>query len=139
MKNSKKFSVCIVVFLFLINIGIAAIAEPRVSHLRYSHIYDIIADLSIVGSTARCSGYVRPSSNTSSSKVVVKLQKQVNGLWKTIKSWSGNAVSGGRAQAGGEYTVNTGYKYRVVTKATVMNADGTVLEEATATSATQSY
>jgi hypothetical protein len=140
MTNSKNFYACLAVFLCLINVaGTAAIAEPRVSPLRYSHIDGIIADLSIVGSTARCSGYVRPSSSANSSKVVVKLQQQVNGSWKTIKSWYGNAVSGGRAQAGGQYNITKGFKYRVVTKGTVMTAGGTTLEEATATSAIQSY
>lgn len=137
----KRFMLCFAMLLCLTAFkGFSAYAAPYYEVApRYAHTNDIYATLSIVGSSARCYGYVDPLSTTSSAKIVVKLQRKVNGAWCTIKTWSGSASGGRRAEASGNHTITAGYSYRVMAVGTIMAANGTVLEEVTATSATRFY
>lgn len=114
------------------------LAEVTIEPL-YEDSARLTATLSISGGVANCAGSAKPSDSAHSATVIVKLQQDNNGNWKTLATWSGSANSGNKASASGSKSVESGYSYRVYVTATVKNADGSVVEQPSKASNTVAY
>lgn len=105
--------------------------EPPIDIEDYSLTSSITASLSISGGVATCAGQVSAINYGSSCSVTARLQqKQANGTWKTIKTWSSSGTN--HASAGGTYTVSHGsYKVKA-TATTTYNGDSETVTKYTA-------
>lgn len=110
-----------------------ATAESDIAR-RYSYINSIHANLRIDGGTAYSDGDITPNDINSNyiAQITVYLQRNVNGSWQTVATWSDSQVNG-IAAAGGSRSVTPGYEYRTYVVGTISDANGTVLERATRT------
>ena len=72
--------------------------------LAYENVDVCTCNLSITGKEATCKSFVRTRSSKSQAiKVVMKLQKKLDGEWKTLKEWTGSIATG-------TYRVRTTFK-----------------------------
>ena len=130
----KKKALCILLTLIvLLSVTAPAVAAtPETVQPYYTYVKSLDADLTISSNgIATCSGGVA-STSALSVKAVCELQVYKQGEWKTLKSWSDT----GTATADildKQYTVETGYMYRVLTTGYVYSTSGSTLETATAT------
>ena len=129
--------VLIALLLMTLTVAYAAANNPGVSPL-YTYTYSIAGKLSISGGTAPAAGTVTPSDLNNKTTVTVKLQRNENGTWKTIATWTGSN-SHGISSAGGDKTLTKGYSYRVYVVGKVYNSSGTLLETTTKTTSTKAY
>lgn len=138
MLNIKKIKALIAVSMVLVcilgvTVGLNEGAEYGLQPIpnRYSNTRYILAKLSIIGSNAKCSGYVTPN-GTQSCTLVLKLYKKDGSSWVMQNSWTASSSGGGTASLSRTVTVAHG-TYKVVATGYV---DG---EMTTATSKTVSY
>lgn len=88
--------------------------------LAYENVDVCTCNLSITGKEATCKSFVRTRSSKSQAiKVVMKLQKKLDGEWKTLKEWNGS-TTGQNYSLNKNYTIATG-TYRVRTTFKVGN------------------
>ena len=134
-----RFTAMVLCVLTLLTIGVGAYAatkDPDVMPLN-TYIDYVAATLRTSGSTATAAGQVSPYNNEA-TRVAVKLQQYIAGGWKTQRIWYGSS-SGGTSEAGGTYTMASGYNYRVQVNGRVVNSSGTTLESVTTNSAVKYY
>lgn len=106
--------------------------------VQYTNIGAISAILSIDGDNAYCNGSIQTSTSGASTSISVRLQRSTNGTsWATIKTWSGNGTSS--SDVSGQYTVSSGFQYRVSVYGSVQNQNGSVLESATKYSSVKTH
>ena len=105
---------------------------------RYQHTDSISVSFDIKNGIASCGGVLKPSNKNYSSSITVILQKQTNGTWKNVTSWSNSATSGPVSVSGTKTLTERG-NYRVVVNGVVKNSSGTVLEQPSITSPTKTY
>ncbi|MDO5591165.1 MAG: hypothetical protein Q4F98_08980 [Lachnospiraceae bacterium] len=80
--------------------------------LAYENVSVCTSKLSIVGREATCKSLVK-AKKSKQIRVIMKLQKHLNGEWKTLKEWSGS-TTGTTYSLNKNYVVETG-TYRVRT------------------------
>lgn len=85
----------------------------------YTYTSSIIANLTISGNTANCSGTVDPYSSYNAT-ISVTLYKKNGNRWIYLASWSGSSTNGNTASAGGSHSIGTG-TYKVVAYGNVGN------------------
>lgn len=125
----QKFSFTLLVIFFLCLTPILAFGiEPY--YLATDHI---TCSFSLDGRSAACAGACKPSNNSYTTSITVKLQRD-EGKWITIKTWNATATNGKEAATGGLTTVSTNGSYRVVVSATITDSNGSVLEKPSKTS-----
>lgn len=136
MKKMTALLLALVLSMGYLALSHAEIKQPAdtVSPL-YIVIKDINSTLSINGTTASCFGKVTAMSSVYLCSVTVSLYKKTDSGWSWVTGWSGNGT--GRASASGDTTVISGNQYRVTTSATIKNASGTVIEQASYYSSTE--
>lgn len=109
----------------LIATPVSNAAETQVNgeediELAYENVDVCTCNLSITGKEATCKSFVRTRSSKSQAiKVVMKLQKKLDGEWKTLKEWNGS-TTGQNYSLNKNYTIATG-TYRVRTTFKVGN------------------
>ncbi len=96
-----------------------------------SHYFDISSN-----GTATCYGTTRSSSGYT-AKVKVELQRKKSGSWSTIKSWT--ATNSSYAVIDKEYSVTSGYSYRLKVTHSALDGNGTVQSSVTNYSTIHSY
>lgn len=145
----KKFISIMIASLMLIFCSVPGyayadnvITDPDMSTIispRFIGISLISADLSInsLGRTT-CSGSVTPSSDSYTTVLTVKLQKQNGSSWSTIKSWSDTNTGIEGVIIEKHYYVTSG-TYRVCSTAKIYNSSGTLLETESIYSAERTY
>lgn len=125
MNRMKKITAIIVALLLIILLP----AEAHASTIapRYTHIKGITARLEIdtTWGMASCSGELLAQDGMP-VKLIVKLQKFINGQWGTIKTWSVEDLWG--AYVNGVYAIDRGYDYRVYVVGYVYDSAGNILE-----------
>lgn len=132
----KRFLAATVILLLVISFISISVAtetepfEPPVDIDEYSLTSIIAASLNISSGVATCGGQVSAINYGSSCSVTARLQqKQANGTWKTIKTWSSSGTN--HASTGGTYTVSHG-SYRVkATATTTYNGDSETVSKYT--------
>lgn len=129
MRNRRKTAILIAIAIISAAMFVSAIAEDLIT--RYTYITAISAGLSISGSSASANGGIIPSGNYATNIVVKLQQRQSNGRWVTIASWSGNNSSG-VSEAGGTATITAGYSYRTYVVGHVYDSNGNIIDTGTA-------
>ncbi|MBR2923726.1 MAG: hypothetical protein IKC28_01745 [Clostridia bacterium] len=119
MKKTKWLSILVLCMLFTMLTSLCFAEGENTITPRYSYTSYITAGLDINGSTADCSGTVKPSGNYSVS-VTVSLYRQNGSSWDYVTSWYGSSTGGKTAGAGGSVNVGSG-TYKVVTRGNVGN------------------
>lgn len=130
MRKSIAFVLIIAMTIALVLPVSAATVDPI--QPRFNYINTVYAELSIdelIG-VATCSG-VMSSRYAKPVKIIVRLQQYRDGSWVTLRTWSATGTIG--ASYNGQYAVSSGYTYRASVTAYVYDADGGILETATAT------
>ncbi len=126
----QKVLSLILVLSLLTSVFVMPVNAATDSVLRYQHIGRIVAGLRITGNSAACEGSVLVIDNYPSMVTLELQQYTVNG-WDTIESESKNFTGTGTKALDCDYTVPSGYTYRVVTTATIYsdNTRTTIIEE----------
>lgn len=106
---------------------------------RWTRIYSLKAFLDISSSgRADCSSKVMLKNSSDSAELTMSLQRSSNGTsWTTVKTWTDSGQ--GSISVDGSWYVLSGYYYRVKAAVKVYNSSGTLVESATAYSATVEY
>lgn len=139
----KRISICLTI-LIVILLAVPAYAAETSSYTtesvvspQFTYIWQMSAGLGINSSgKAHCSGSVDVAS-IYTSHLTVSLQKNTDGSWATIKSWTGTGAGLGLIVEG-DYYVSQG-TYRVCTTAKVYNSSGTLLETESIYSTEKTY
>lgn len=107
----------------------------------YEEISALQANLSISSGSASCSGRIRATDQTQSSKLSLSLQKRASGssTWTTVATWTDTASGTSYAVVSKSISVSRGFSYRVRATGRVYNSNGTLLETGTKYSTTVSY
>ena len=129
MKNSRKMIALVALALVISLMLFSAFAEEL--SMRYSYIMAITAGLRISGGSASASGKIIPSGSYATDVSVMLQQRQSDGSWVTVASWSGNNPCG-VSEAGGTTTITTGYTYRTYVVGHVYDGDGNIIDTGTA-------
>lgn len=117
---------------------VSRLADNSTIILRYTDIGAISANLSISGDTASCSGRIQSATSGVTTSVSVRLQRSTSGTtWTTIKTWSGSGTNS--AQSSGQYTIISGYQYRVSVYGMVFDQNESLLESTTKYSAIKTH
>lgn len=132
----RVVALVLVCAVLIVTLGSVAFASGDIMP-RYDYTSNIRASLNITGGTATATGSITPDYSYRTS-VTVRLQRNDDGQWNTIKTWRGSN-SGGCSSAGGTKTVASGYTYRTFVTGYVYNSDGVVIEVVSLKSAEKSY
>ena len=113
----KKLGVMLLCFSLLL-------VFPTIASARYSYISDVQSSFIISsGGQATCGGEVWGKQIYPVSITVELQQKQSNGSWLTVASWSDSATAY-FARAAGSYSVPSGYTYRCYVTGTIYGENG---------------
>ena len=104
---------------------------------RFTYIDYVSTTFDIQGGVAEAGGLISPRGNRH-SWIAVKLQRLEDGIWKTKKIWYGENENG-TCSAGGNYTLTSGYNYRVQVNGRVFDENGDILEAHYMNSQTKYY
>lgn len=97
---------------------------------RWTHIQSMTAGLDIsFWGVATCNGQLTAYENVP-IEIMMHLQQNKNGSWGTLRTWS--IVGTGALSSEKQYAVERGYTYRVVVTGYVYDANGNILETASA-------
>jgi len=106
---------------------VAGLAEEITPYYSYAHL--VKASINITNGRAYSRGSLCPE-HDEATRVVVKLQQNIGGTWRTIGEWIGSSSSG-IAEAGGSEEIDQGFSYRTYTYGTIYDANGNILETVT--------
>lgn len=128
-----KRSICLVMVLILMLPAIGVHAEGAGREpvpTRYNYVSSVYASLSISGNIATCGGKGRGMYTDTTTHIYVTLQRKADGssAWQGVKSWSASASGIGTALVSENWTVASGYSYRVRVRCQIKDSDGNVLE-----------
>lgn len=114
-KMKVMFTFLLVVVLLGASISFASTKDVRPSSvdlMRFTNIISFTCSIDVTSSgTANCYSSIRASS-ADKVKIVMYLQQNVSGTWKSIKSWS-RTDPGTSMYLDGSYSVNTSNSFRV--------------------------
>jgi len=99
------------------------LAFPVVAYARYTYIDSVDSSFTIVNGTAECKGTVYGKTVYPIDVKVELQQKQSNGTWLTIETWT-NSATAIRATKTGTYSVPSGYTYRCYVTGTIYGENG---------------
>ena len=140
----KPISICLaVLILTLLTVPAYAVevgnyTTESVMSPQFTYIWQMSAGLGINSSgKAHCAGSVDVASMTYSAKLTVTLERNKNGSWSTVQSWTGTGVGPGLIVEEDYYVVQG--TYRVKTTAQAYNSEGTLLETQSIYSAKKTY
>ena len=141
MKNILKRSLCLLTAILTLCASANAVApqeviEDSVITPRYTYIEMTDASLTIRGGLADCSAFVSTSSSSYDVELTMELQRNRSG-WDTIKTWSNSGSWS--ASVDGNWYVTSGYDYRVKASVIIKNSRGSIIEDTTFYSNTESY
>lgn len=128
--------VVVLMVMMLLGTYVSAIAEETATPY-YTYTSILRVSFEIGSGRATAGGSICPKNNQA-TKVVVKLQQNIDGTWRTIGEWSSQCSSGTSEVIGSE-EIDHGYDYRVYVYGTVHDSNGNVIETATKYSAIKSY
>lgn len=136
---SILLAVCIILAL-PISAFAASSDEPIVIRPFYTHIGVLSAGLSIDGSgRATSGGIVQTMAANTTLSLTVSLQQYKDGEWKEIKSWTTSGPGNLGLDLSKDHYVSSGYSYRVVVTAKVLDSSSKVLEEQSKTTTEKKY
>lgn len=128
----KKLFAIIVVCGMLLGTAMPIAAADGLSAIqpRYTYVMDVSAgiEVSTLG-VATCNGLLTTKTNNP-VKLVIRLQEHDGSNWMTIKKME--FTDTGDISAAMDYAIYSGYSYRVHVTGYVYDAQGNVLESATA-------
>lgn len=126
----RRITVCIAFLLILAMIMPMRNANASEINPRWTHIHSMTAGLDIsFWGVATCNGQITAYGNIP-VEIIMHLKQLKNGAWGTLKTWS---ISGtGTLNAEMQYAVERGYTYKVVVTGYVYDANGNILETASA-------
>lgn len=129
MKLIRKIGLAILACGLTLGLGVSVSAK-EVPTPAYTHIHGLHAKIVLDAPVHKvvCAGDVIAKESDAPVEVVVQLQQEVDGAWKTLKVWSATGTE--IANVGGNYTVPPGYNYRAKVTGYVYNNDGIVIEKA---------
>ena len=124
----KRVISLFVSMIMLFSCALVTSATEYAIQPRFTHIYSVSAGLTIDSSTglATCEGFGSSKANDNTVSITVQLQQYKNGVWTTLKSWSGSDTVS--VSVTGLYYVYKGYKYRTNVAVIVYDANGNYLE-----------
>lgn len=138
----KKVSVILLVFSFYFSVAFAeAPLTSDLSQYRYTYIADFDSRLSITSGIANCFGTGRGRYDNTSTVLRITLQKRDAGssTWQYVCSWNGTTIGKSSVSLRKNRTVDAGYEYRLLTKCTILDSNGDMLETASQYSGIVSY
>lgn len=136
---SKRLWILAMVILLIFNVATAYAAKPYEIAPCFVYTKKVTASLSISSGIATCQGTAQAISSDNRASLTVKLQRLENGSWITIATWTNSAQNGAQASVVETKGISTGYEYRVLSEAKILDKNGKTLETATATSPIKNY
>lgn len=135
IKRTGCIGLCLVMVVVMV---VAPVASAEVDIIpMFTYTLSIVASLGITNGTAQASGAITPYGDLE-TMVTVRLQRNENGTWKTLRTWvSGKVV--GTSEAGGNHAVTQGYDYRVYVTGYVFDSSGVIIETVTKYGNPKSY
>ena len=121
----KKLSSLLFVILVLMAVAIPAQAStvmPRYTHVLFFSAY---LEIDTVWGIATCEGELT-ARNELPVKIIVDLQRYIDGSWVTIKSWEAEDIK--NVSIIKEYAISRGYNYRARVRGYVYDENGTIVE-----------
>ncbi len=111
------------------------------SHNRFTYISKISSNIGINGSTVICSGKGQGKYNNTSTVMRVILQKRASGTstWSYVCAWTQTGSGNTNVSISESKSINSGYDYRILTKCTILDSNGNMLETASQYSGIVSY
>lgn len=132
-----KKTICLALALVLILVVGTSLAEEISASPRYTYTSSVDGSLSISSGIATVAGSITPWGGRE-TLVHVRLQQQINGVWKTIQTWTGHQDAGS-SSAGGTKSVDSGYYYRTHVTGYVYDSNGTLLESVSMSTTPKAY
>lgn len=143
MKKFMSISLAVLIFTLLTAPAYAAVGTSNytiesVMSPKFTYIWQMSAGLGIdTSGKALCAGSVDVASMSYSAELTVTLEREKDGSWSTVKSWTGTGVGPGLIIERDYYVVEG--TYRVKTTAEVYSSTGTLLETESIYSAEKTY
>jgi hypothetical protein len=139
----KPICIFLVICVFL-SVPISSFAstthEDFLIARRYSFIDLLSAGLSIDGNgRATCRGTVQATYTYTMLSIEVSLQQSENNTWTTLETWTDSGPGYWSLEVTGNRYILSGYSYRVVSTATVYDANGNQLEKKSNTTIEKTY
>lgn len=114
-------------------------SQELLSDPRFEHMSRISSSLSFEAlGRANCTGSFT-TYDEYNSRIILVLQQFKNNSWNTYRSWSKDFSGSGAKLLNEKYYVPSGYRYRVVTTAVILNNNGGELERVSCDSPIQEY
>lgn len=123
----KRVLSFLLALLLFISMSLPTNASTVMPRFLYIELITVCLEIDNIWGIASCEGSVSVESELP-VKVIVDLQRYVNGSWVTIKRWEAEGIKHAFLEA--RYAISSGYNYRTYVQGFVYDENGSIIESA---------